>query len=124
VIVFLATCALLVVLALAFILPPLRHPDRAAPASSESEAEANLAVYRRQLSELESELRDRMVTTEQFLQGREELEARLIDDLPKESRQARDGSGPGSSTLMYLLACGLPVVAVLLYLALGAPASL
>lgn len=121
-IVFLATCPLLVVLALAFILRPLRHPDNAGPASSETEA--NLAVYRRQLSELESDLRDRMVTAEQFLQDREELEARLIDDLPTESRQAGDGSALGTSRLVYLLACGLPVAAVLLYLALGAPASL
>jgi cytochrome c-type biogenesis protein CcmH len=122
VIVFLAFGALLVVLALAFILPPLRHPDRVGPASSETEA--NLAVYRRQLSELKSDLRDRIITAEQFVRDREELEARLIGDLPEESRQVGDGSAPGSDALVYLLAGGLPVVAVLLYLALGAPASL
>jgi cytochrome c-type biogenesis protein CcmH len=87
VIVFPVICALLIVLALAFILPPLRHPDRIAAASTTTEA--NVAVYRRQLAEMESDLRHRIITNEQFLRDREELEQRLIVDLPKDSRASR-----------------------------------
>jgi cytochrome c-type biogenesis protein CcmH len=96
-IVFPVICALLIVLALVFILPPLRHPDRIAAASTTTEA--NVAVYRRQLAEMESDLRYRIITNEQFLRDREELEQRLIVDLPKDSRASikeRPGLTPRS----------------------------
>ena len=113
-------CSLLIVLALAFILPPLRHPDRIAPARTA--IEANVVVYRGQLAEIESDRRHRLITKEQFVQDREELEERLIVDLPKESRASRKaGPALGSDLLIYGLAVGVPLTAVLLYLALGTP---
>lgn len=119
-ILFSVICGLLIVLALAFILPPLRHPDRIAAASTTTEA--NVAIYRRQLSEMESDLRDGTITNEQFVRDREELEQRLIVDLPKDSRASRkEQSAFSSAMLVYVLAVGLPVTAILLYLALGTP---
>ena len=119
-ILFSVICALLTLLALAFVLPPLRHPDRVPAASTI--AEANLAVFRRQLAEMESDLRDRTITNEQFLSDREELEQRVIVELPKESRAIRqERPAFGSKMLIYGLAVGLPLTAVLLYLTLGTP---
>ena len=117
-IVFSVICALLTLLALAFILPPLRHPDRVPAASTI--AEANMAVFRRQLAEMESELRHQTITNDQFLNDREELEQRVIAELPKESRAIRkERPAFRSDMLIYGLAVGLPLTAVLLYLALG-----
>jgi cytochrome c-type biogenesis protein CcmH len=122
VIVFSLICALMIVLALAFILPPLRHPDRIATTSTTTEA--NVAVYRGELAEMESDVRHRIMTNEEFVLDREELEQRLIVDLPKESRASRkERPALGSNVLIYWLAVGVPLTAILLYLALGTPPS-
>ena len=122
-IVFSVICAVLTLVALALILPPLRHPDRLTAASTI--AEANRAVFRRQLSEMESDLRHQIVTNEQFLIDRGELEQRVIAELPKESRAIRkERPAVGSAMLIYGLAVGLPLTALLLYLTLGTPSLL
>ena len=122
-IVFSVICALLIVLALASILPPLRHPDRIAAASTTTEA--NVAVYRGQLAEMESDRRHRIITNEEFVLDREELEKRLIVDLHKASHASRkERLALGSDMLIYGLAVGVPVTAILLYLALGTSLSL
>ena len=122
-IVFGLICSLLIVLALAFILPPLRYPDRIAPARTA--IEANMAVYQGQLAEMESDLRHQIMTTERFVRDREELEERLIVDLRNESRASRkEGPALDSDMLIYGLAVGVPLTAVLLYLALGTSPSL
>ena len=54
-IVFSVICALLILVGLGFILPPLRLPNRLT--ALKSMAEANAAVYRRHITELESDLR-------------------------------------------------------------------
>ncbi len=121
--VFAVICALLLALALAFILPPLRHPDRITSASTA--IEANVAVYRRQLAEMEAALRQQIITNDEFLQDREDLERRLIGDLPSEIHARRNQrSVTGSSMLAPALAVGVPSSAILLYLLLGAPPSL
>jgi cytochrome c-type biogenesis protein CcmH len=122
-IVFLFICVLLIVVALAFILPPLRRPDRIA--AGRTTTEANVAVYRGQLGELETDLGQQIITKEQFLQDREELERRLIADLPDDVRavpKQKLTAGPGRLTPA--LAVGVPLSAILLYLLLGAPSLL
>jgi cytochrome c-type biogenesis protein CcmH len=120
VVIFSVICALLITLGLALVLPPLLHPDRIA--ATRTTSEANVAVYRGQLAELESDRRHRIITDEQFLWDREELEQRLIVDLSKYSHPGRrERWAVNSSMLMYGLAVGLPLTAVLLYLALGTP---
>ena len=122
-IVFSLICAVLILLALAFILPPLRHPERFPDANTVPEA--NMAVFRRQLAEMESDLRHQVITTEQFLMDREELEQRANVELPKESRAStKVRTASTSDMLMYGLAAGLPLTAVLIYLALGTPSLL
>ena len=116
-------CALLIALALAFILPPLRHPDRIAVASTTTEA--NVAVYRLQLAEMESALRQVLITNEEFLQDREDLERRLVSDLPNEIHARRNQTPvTGPSMLAPALAVGVPLSAILLYLLLGVPPPL
>ena len=122
-IVFSVICALLILMGLGFILPPLRHPNRLR--TVKTMAEANAAVYRRQVTELESDLRHGLITRAQFERVREELEARAVVDLPKESRAMRNEKRTaGSGTLVFCLATGLPMTAIMLYLALGTPGSI
>jgi cytochrome c-type biogenesis protein CcmH len=119
-IVFLVICALLILVGLGFILPPLRHPNRLT--AVKTMAEANAAVYRRQATELESDLRHGLITRAQFERDREELEGRAVADLPDESRAISDEKRTVESGMMVLcLAIGLPLAAMILYLALGTP---
>jgi cytochrome c-type biogenesis protein CcmI len=123
VILFGAVCALLIALALAFILPPLRHPERIIAATTT--IEANVAVYRRQLAETEADLRHGVITTEQFLRDRDELEQRLVADLPNDfAREQTRRTSIQLGSLYHWLAIGLPLMAILLYLILGTPPSL
>lgn len=122
-IIFSIVCALLILVGLGFILPPLRHPNRLA--AVKTIAEANAAVYRRQIAELESDLRHGLITSAQFERDREELEGRAVVDLPKELRAIRNGKRTvGSGMLVLCLATGLPLAAMILYLALGTPGAI
>ena len=122
-IIFSIVCALLILVGLGFILPPLRHPNRLA--AVKTIAEANAAVYRRQIDELESDLRHGLITSAQFERDREELEGRAVVDLPKELRAIRNGKRTvGSGMLVLCLATGLPLAAMILYFALGTPGAI
>jgi cytochrome c-type biogenesis protein CcmI len=86
---------------------------------------ANVNVYRDQLTELESELRARRITPEQFQHDREEVEQRLAVDLRTASSPGMEGGHVASRMVtMYWLGMMLSVGAVLLYLAIGSPSSL
>jgi cytochrome c-type biogenesis protein CcmI len=91
-------------------------------------------IYRDQLAELESELRDERLTEDRFLRDREELMHRMATDLRIRSSPSAKGwhasdPGPLSRTSEYqekaLLWLGMMVslAAVLLYLAIGSPSS-
>ena len=116
---FWTICGLLIVLALAIVLPPLLTSDRAA--AGVTAAAANVAVYRRQLAELESDRRERILTDDEFSRDRDELERRLAVDLLGDSRLKRRERS--AFALVGLLAAGIPLAAVGLYLLLGSPPS-
>jgi cytochrome c-type biogenesis protein CcmH len=121
--VFWVICGLLIALALAFVLPPLRHRDRVAGAITTTDA--SVAVYRRQLAEMESDRRHGLVTNEQFVEDREELEQRLAVDLRDDSlRAATPSSDPEAGAIYHWLALVLPLTAILFYLLLGTPPPL
>ncbi len=118
-ILFWLICAGMVAIALAFVLPPLLQ---GAPTNAADEKkEANLEIYRDQLSELEADLRNGIISPEQYQQDRDEIERRLLDDVSladeltkTKTKQATSGRGPA-----YAVALGVPVIAVALYLLLG-----
>jgi cytochrome c-type biogenesis protein CcmH len=112
-------CAVLIVIALAFILPPLLQREEK---TDDSEIkEANVAVYRDQLRELETDLRNGIIGREQYEQDRDELERRLLEDVtPAERSQTRNSKASLSSrNLAYTLAIALPVMAIVFYLKVG-----
>jgi cytochrome c-type biogenesis protein CcmH len=122
-ILFWLICAGLVVIALAFILPPLlQRPDAAlvsAGAGKRERREANIAVYRDQLSELENDLQNGIVTQQQYDQDRDEIERRLLEDVKLSESEGKTAAVAGKRSTVYALALGLPLVAVIFYLNVG-----
>lgn len=121
-IVFWLVCAIFIAIALAFVLPPLLQGSAAKPDAT-GQKEANVAVYRDQISELETDLANGIVTREQFDQDRDEIERRLLEDVtysPAVStttlQRAPEGRG-----VVYAVALGLPILAVAFYLRIGNP---
>ena len=118
-ILFWVICALLIVIALAFVLPPLlQRSDEVEVVADEERKQANIAVYRDQLSELDADLRNGIVAEDQYAQDREEIERRLLEDVTTtRSKKKTTGAAPiDARNTAYLLGFGLPLIAVTLYL--------
>ena len=124
-ILFWVIAAVLIVIALAFILPPLWQTSvNAQTKANEERNEANISVYRDQLSELDSDVRNGIVSREQFEQDREEIERRLLEDVstnPKANTSESIGEQRG---VAYALALALPLVAIVFYLKVGNPQAM
>lgn len=114
-------CGLLIVIALAFILPPLlQRTDDKQESDLKDRRETNIAIYRDQLSELENDLQNGIVSQQQYEQDREEIERRLLEDVNVvESPSKPLGAAQGKRGFVYLLAFGISVVAVVFYLKVG-----
>lgn len=127
-IIFWLTCGVFVAIALAFVLPPLLerpHKDEN-DEDKQTKKEANIDVYRDQLSELNADLRSGIVSPDQYQQDRDEIERRLLDDVStadeppgKKSKAAVAGRAP-----VYAIALGIPIIAVAMYLRVGNPSAL
>ncbi|MCU1265148.1 MAG: cytochrome biosis protein [Acidobacteria bacterium] len=110
-------CAVMVIVALLFILPPLLQREEK---NNVAEVRAaNLSVYRDQLRELENDLTNGITSKEQYEQDREEIERRLLADVGGEKDLKRSKPAPSSRNLAYVLALALPVAALLFYLQVG-----
>ena len=123
-ILFWLVCTVLLIIALAFILPTaLQRSDNLESAEDERK-QANIAIYRDQLGELKSDLANGIVSPEQFETDRDEIERRLLEDAaqPRSNKQS-PLTAPSSSTA-YLLAIGIPCLAVAMYLKIGEPKSI
>jgi len=120
---FVLLAALLVALALGFVLVPLlRHRARTAPSDR---ADANAAIYRDQLTELETERAQGVISAARFEETRAEIERRLAEDLA--SGDAADQAPIlqwQGSRLALVLGFVLPLVAAGLYVLVGTPAAL
>jgi cytochrome c-type biogenesis protein CcmI len=83
---------ILLAIALAFILPPLLQREEKTNANEVREA--NVAVYRDQLRELEADLQNGILNREQYEQDREEFERRLLEDVSSDrGKVANPGRG-------------------------------
>ena len=106
--------------ALLFVLPPLLGRGRTAPGATRDTT--NVAIYRDQLRELEADLAAGTLARDQYDEAQRELEARLLDDVRVSGTGAR-AAKPGR---MAAVAAGIaiPLVAILLYFAVGTPNAL
>lgn len=104
----------LVIAALLFLLPPLMR--RRPAAKTIDDASSNLAILRDQRRELDSELTAGSITGEQHAAAHEELERRVIEEVDAAGSSAVAGRAVISAVL---LAVGVPLFAMALYLYLG-----
>lgn len=119
-ILFWSICGLLILIALAFILPPLLQRSETTPVAEKKERrEENIAIYRDQLRELETDLENGIVSKEQYGQDRDEIERRLLEDVKLSDSDAKTAVDLSKRNVVYALALGLPLVAVLFYSKVG-----
>jgi len=115
--------ALLIVVVAAFILPPLWLGLRT-PKPRADRKEANLAIFRDQLAELERENAEGSLATADFEQAKSELQRRLLEEIEP---SAADGlaatHGPSRKTAIAILLL-LPILGLLGYGMLGNPKAL
>jgi cytochrome c-type biogenesis protein CcmH len=120
-IVFWLICGGLIVIALAFVLPTLLQADDKQKETSDLERkEVNVAVYRDQLLELKADLQNGIIGKEQFDQDTEEIQRRLLEDTSFSTKTAKVNLAKNRNTA-YLLALGIPLVALVFYLKVGSP---
>ena len=112
-ILFWLICGLMIVVALAFILPPLlQSSDNVLEKNNQGRLETNIAIYRDQLSELQNDLQNGLVGQQQYEQDRDEIERRVLEDVKAEDSTVKSDKLPGKRSFVYLLGFGLAVVAV------------
>jgi cytochrome c-type biogenesis protein CcmH len=114
---------LLIVVVAAFILPPLWLGLRS-PAGKADRKQANLAIFRDQLAELEREKSDGSLAESDFEQARRELQRRLLEEVEPDTGATTPGTHGPSRKLAVAILVLLPVLAVLGYGMLGNPNAL
>ena len=110
--------ALLAVAALAFVLPALLARTRRSGATSR---EANVALYRDQMKELDADLAAGTLAPHHHEEARREIERRVLEDAAAAAAPARASSGRATAIA---LAFAVPVLALGIYLAVGTPGAL
>ena len=129
-IVFWLICAALILIALAFILPPaLRRSEESDRKGDDERKQANIAVYRDQLAELKSDLQNGIVSQQQYEQDRDEIERRLLEDTKGGTTARKPEKKPATAAASarntaYALGIGIPLVAIVFYLNVGNPKSI
>lgn len=114
-------CAMMVLLALWFVVPALWQAG--SDTKSDDARSANLLVYQDQIRELAADLKSGLLSEAQYEQDKEELERRLLEDVGdgksnSPSRQLR------SRALAYILAIAIPIAALTFYFLVGSPKAL
>ncbi|MDQ5843807.1 MAG: c-type cytochrome biogenesis protein CcmI [Acidobacteriota bacterium] len=121
-IVFWLICAVMVAIALAFVVPALLQTAGKGPDNSDTEA--NVDVYRDQISELDADLRNGIVAQEQYQHDRDEIERRLLEDVSTARPTVTERPAESGRRLTYAIALGIPLIAIGLYLRVGNPAAI
>ena len=124
-ILFWVICVAMLVVALLFVLPPALRAAASQATEETARRNANIAIYRDQLSELEDDLRNGIVSQEQYAQDRDDIERRLLEDTATEkptSKPVRISADTRKHA--YMLGIGLALVAVIFYLRVGNPNSI
>jgi cytochrome c-type biogenesis protein CcmH len=122
VILFWIICVGLLAFALLYVLPPALRSDASTAKHEDARRETNIAIYRDQLVELETDLGNGIVGEEQYAQDRDDIERRLLEDIatdktPKKSARVSADTRKHA----YMIGVGLALVAVIFYLRVGNP---
>jgi cytochrome c-type biogenesis protein CcmH len=123
--VFTAVAALLVIVVTARLLLPLLRVPKASHIAANGRREANLAIFRDQLAELDREHAEASLSAADFEQARRELQRRLLEEVQGESDdEAEKLAAPASRKTAMALIIALPLAAAVGYALLGNPKGL
>lgn len=113
--------ALFIVFALWFVLPPLLQ--KSVDDKGDDLRAANVLIYQDQSKEMEADLKDGLVSEEQYQQDKEELERRLLDDVNAPSSDL-SSSSTATRKFAYGLGMAIPIGVIALYFVIGNPKGL
>jgi len=119
--IFWIICALLIVVALLFVVLPLWR--RSTSSNTVLRNAANLEIFRDQIAEMDEDLKNGLLTTELYEQGKRELQARLLDEVKEDQVVVAAARNP-LRVLAISLAVVLPIASVALYWKIGNVSSL
>lgn len=115
-------CIAMIAVALFFVLPPALQAAASQATEETARRNANIAVYRDQLAELEDDLRNGIVSQEQYAQDRDDIERRLLEDTTTTKTASKPVQiSANARKHAYMLGIGLALVAVIFYLRVGNP---
>lgn len=117
--IFWGAAALLIIVSLAILLPPLLKPAREVAVDAQSD---KLALYRQQFAELEQDQASGVLAAQQYSIAHSELEHRLLDEAG--GNVAKALTFTADKRLAVLLLIALPVFAVLIYHKIGYPSAI
>ena len=113
--------ALLILLALWFVLPVLlQKPNQA---EEVERLEANVLVYKDQYREVEADLKSDLIGEKQYQTEKQELERRLLEDVSVKP-DSNKAQAPVSNSFAYGVAAFIPLGALVFYLSVGNPKGL
>ena len=108
-----------IVTALLFIVPTLLRNRDVEQENLEHDA-VNITVYRDQLTELDNDLENDILTQEQYNKSKQELQQRMLQDVPEgEKMIIKKNKRIHNIATSVVIALTLPLVAVFLYLVIG-----
>ena len=114
--------ALFVLLIFWFVLPPLFQKSEAK--KTDANASANVIIYQDQLEELAADLKTGLIGKDQYLQEKESIERRLLEDVKGGAPHTGRVPSTRTSVIVYALSVFIPVGAVAFYLFVGNPKAL
>lgn len=118
---FFVVAAAMVAVAVAWVLVPLlRRREQASPDAGT----ANLGVLRDQRAELDADLARGTLTRERYEQAALELERRVLDEVNPGPPAGSAAPPAASAWTAAILGATIPIAAIALYLAVGAPGAL
>ncbi|HUX89659.1 MAG TPA: c-type cytochrome biogenesis protein CcmI [Gallionellaceae bacterium] len=116
-IIFWIICALMLVIALLFVVLPLwRGSSKKAVVQRDS---ANLEIFRDQIAEMDADLRNGLLTQEMYEQGKRELQSQLLDQVGEVKGTSQALVRNPLKALALALTVLLPVTAIGVYWKLG-----
>ncbi len=115
-ILFWLICAAMLSFALLYILPPALRSETSKAKDEEARRETNIAIYRDQLTELEADLRNGIVSQEQYAQDREDIERNLLADTALAKSKEPVSAAPTVRNRALLFSLANPLVGLTYYL--------
>ena len=113
--------ALFMLFALWFVLPPL--VQKVDDDKGDDRRAANVLIYQDQFKEMEADLKNGLMSEEQYQQDKEELERRLLEDVNRPNSDSTS-TAPSTRKFAYGVGMAIPIGVIALYFVVGNPKAL